>query len=427
MADSVLVAACSDPRPLVVHVVYRFDTGGLENGVVNLINHLPAERFRHAVVALTDVTGFAQRVQRGDVTLVALRKGPGHGVWLYPRLWKLFRAMAPAIVHTRNIAALEAQVPAWLARVPVRIHGEHGRDVDELNAKRARYLQLRRLYRPFVQHQIALSRELAEYLRDEVGVDSESALTELCNGVDTARFHPAADGGPACIEGCPFDAARCFVVGTVGRMQVVKDQLLLARAFARALALAPQLRSRLRLALIGDGPLKAQCDAVLTEAGVRDMAWLPGERSDVADVMRGFSTASCCRRWPRASPTPSSRRWPAACPCSPPTSAATPSLVDRGVSGELVPSGDVEVMARRIAALAGNTGEAQRMGRAGRAARRAALQPRRHGRLPTSACTTTRTRPRRLCARGKPEPCAASPASSTPAARATSTARRWRA
>ena len=37
----------SDPRPLVAHVLHRFDTGGLENGVVNLINRLPAERFRH--------------------------------------------------------------------------------------------------------------------------------------------------------------------------------------------------------------------------------------------------------------------------------------------------------------------------------------------------------------------------------------------
>ncbi len=28
--------------PLIAHVVYRFDIGGLENGVVNLINRLPA-------------------------------------------------------------------------------------------------------------------------------------------------------------------------------------------------------------------------------------------------------------------------------------------------------------------------------------------------------------------------------------------------
>ena len=29
-----------DKRPLVAHVMYRFDTGGLENGIVNLINQI---------------------------------------------------------------------------------------------------------------------------------------------------------------------------------------------------------------------------------------------------------------------------------------------------------------------------------------------------------------------------------------------------
>ena len=33
---------------------YRFDIGGLENGVVNLINRLPEPRWRHAVLALTE-------------------------------------------------------------------------------------------------------------------------------------------------------------------------------------------------------------------------------------------------------------------------------------------------------------------------------------------------------------------------------------
>ena len=36
-----------DTRPLVAHVMYRFDVGGLENGVVNLINHMPREAYRH--------------------------------------------------------------------------------------------------------------------------------------------------------------------------------------------------------------------------------------------------------------------------------------------------------------------------------------------------------------------------------------------
>ena len=57
--------AAADTRPLVVHLVHRFSVGGLENGVVNLINGLPAERWRHAVVALTEVDdAFARRIQQ---------------------------------------------------------------------------------------------------------------------------------------------------------------------------------------------------------------------------------------------------------------------------------------------------------------------------------------------------------------------------
>ena len=38
---------------LVAHVVFRFGVGGLENGIVNLVNHLPRDRWRHAIVSLT--------------------------------------------------------------------------------------------------------------------------------------------------------------------------------------------------------------------------------------------------------------------------------------------------------------------------------------------------------------------------------------
>ena len=55
-----------DPRPLILHVLYRMDTGGLENGVVNLINRMDPGAYRHAVLALTEVTDFSRRVQVPD-------------------------------------------------------------------------------------------------------------------------------------------------------------------------------------------------------------------------------------------------------------------------------------------------------------------------------------------------------------------------
>ena len=39
-------------RPLIAHVVHRLDVGGLENGVVNLVNRMPAASFRQAIVCL---------------------------------------------------------------------------------------------------------------------------------------------------------------------------------------------------------------------------------------------------------------------------------------------------------------------------------------------------------------------------------------
>jgi len=274
-----------DARPLIVHVLHRFDIGGLENGVVNLLNRLPHERFRHAVVALTEVTDFRQRVTRRDVAFFSLRKPPGHGIRVFPALYRLFRALRPAIVHTRNLAALEASFPAWLARVPVRIHGEHGRDVTDLDGSNARYRLIRRAYRPFVDHHVAVSGDLERYLVEHIHVDA-SRVTRIVNGVDTERFHPSNE--PPRISGYPFaDAALC-VVGTVGRLQAVKHQTLLAEAFARVLERSPALRTRLRLVIVGEGPLRGDIEAILARAGASDLAWLPGARSDIPDVLRAF-------------------------------------------------------------------------------------------------------------------------------------------
>ncbi len=98
-------------QPMVAHVVFRFGVGGLENGIVNLVNHLPRDRWRHAIVSLTDISSeFAERIVHRDVRYIALAKRPGHLLREYPELLRVLRSLRPAIVHTRNLAALEAVV-----------------------------------------------------------------------------------------------------------------------------------------------------------------------------------------------------------------------------------------------------------------------------------------------------------------------------
>ena len=355
----------SGSPPMIVHVVYRFDTGGLENGLVNLINHMAPGAYRHVVVALTEVTDFRRRIQRDDVRFVALNKPPGHGLWLYPRLYKLFRELRPDIVHTRNLAALECVLPAWAAGVPVRIHGEHGRDVSDIDGSSRKYQWMRRIYRPWVSHYITLSNDLDRYMRCRVQVPA-GRTTQIYNGVDATKFKPAF-GPVSPPEGWPFSPQGHWVVGTVGRMQPVKDQPTLARAFVQALRDRPALGERLRLVMVGDGPMLAQVRSIVSEAGVEALCWLPGERNDVAEIMRGLN----CFVLPSLAEGISNTILEAMATALPVVATGVggnAELVTQGVTGLVVPPADPTAMALALQALAVDPAYAVSLGVAGRLA-----------------------------------------------------------
>ena len=117
--------------PLIAHVVYRFDYGGLENGIVNLINATQGESFRHCVIALTEATDFRKRLQAPEVAVYEIGKKPGKDFGSYIRLYRLLRRLGPKILHTRNIGTLDCAVVGRLAGVSECIHGEHGWDVHD--------------------------------------------------------------------------------------------------------------------------------------------------------------------------------------------------------------------------------------------------------------------------------------------------------
>lgn len=276
----------TDSRPLILHVIHHLVTGGMENGLVNLINHMPESRFRHAIVCIENYSEFRQRLVRSDVEVFALNRSR-IGVWrMRMALFNLCRLLRPTIVHSRNQSGLDALLPARLAGVRHCIHGEHGWDMDNLNGDKWRPALLRRAHSPFVNRYITVSKNLERYLVERVGI-APPRVSQVYNGVDTERFSPCMKKSFALMP-AGFAREDSIVIGTVGRLQPVKDQATLIRAFAELIKKYPDLSTRARLVIVGDGPLMGYLRSLAETMGVDGKTWFSGALDDVPEALRTF-------------------------------------------------------------------------------------------------------------------------------------------
>ena len=341
------------PAPLVVHLIYRFDFGGLETLVAECINRMPAQQYRHAVICLTGYTEFARKISRDDVQIYALDKPPGLAPGTHFTLWKLLRRLKPAVLHSYNLAAVEYAFTAALAGVPVRVHAEHGRDAGDPHGLNRKHNLLRRGVTPFIDRYVPVSDDLQHWLRQVVGVPDAKTLM-IANGVDTEHFLPGMHGG--------HDE---FVIGTVGRIQDVKDHSGLIDAFILLREMLPNERHRLRLAIVGNGPLLDMIREKVQAAGLDDVVWLPGSRTDIAELMSGFDVFALPSI---AEGTPVTILEAMACglPVVASRVGGIPEVVEHQVTGLLVPPSNAAALAEALAVYVQDPQLAARHGAAGR-------------------------------------------------------------
>lgn len=350
--------------PLIVHVIHRLGVGGLENGLINLINTMPEQRYRHAIVCLQGHTDYAKRLKRDDVVIYDVAMHDGHDFGAYLRLFRIFRRLRPAIVHTRNLSALESQVVATIAGVRARVHGVHGRDTYDLYGKNRKYNLLRRLIRPLVSHYIAVSRDLQGWLIDTINV-TPVRVSQIYNGVDNRRFHPPT-------MPCKLQAPAGFfqpdniVIGSVGRMAAVKDYPTLVRAFLRLVELAPELCDRLRLLIVGEGEHRAACLEQLKKQDADQLAWLPGERSDIPELMTAMNIFVLPSLGEGISNT-ILEAMATGLPVVATRVGGNPELVHEGVTGLLVPPADPDAITNALLGYVRNPDLRRLHGQAGRA------------------------------------------------------------
>lgn len=341
----------------IVHFVENLDRGGLERTVVDLIASQREAGHQCRVICLFKLGLLAKELLASGVRVDACGKRPGLDLRALRRARALIRQSPDAVLHTHNaMAHYYAVIASMGLPLKCRINTRHGM------GGRARSGRQEWLYRQsmrFTDYAVAVC-EAARTRFAAEGVEPQRGLLSVPNGIRLERFKPADAAGRQALAtelGWPQGSR---IIGTVGRLQPVKDHALLLRAFAKVRMQVPEAV----LAIVGDGPLRSALEAQTEQAGLSDAVRFLGDRHDVPRLLTGmdvFALSSASEGYSIALLE--------ACAAGLPIVATdvggNREIVRDGINGRLVPAADVAALATALIALLRGGDEAGRMGRAG--------------------------------------------------------------
>lgn len=342
----------------IAHVVETLERGGLERVVIDLALAQRDAGHECRVACLFQPGALAQELSTQGIEVHACGKHTGVDVPALSRLRAWLRRQHGGVLHTHNATAHYHGVLA-AAGLPFDriVNTRHGMGVADPHSRREW------LYRRTMPHTdvVAAVCEAARVQFAAQGVRPRTGLAVIRNGIRTERFAVASpETRRALAVELGFDP-RTRLIGTVGRLNPVKDQAALLQAFALVHRDVPDCA----LVLVGDGALRAELEAQARAQGVAGAVRFLGDRSDVARLLQGLMVFVLSSRSEGYSVALLE-----ACATGLPIAATdvggNREIVGDGVNGRLVASGDIAGLAQAMADLLRDPLRADAMGRAGR-------------------------------------------------------------
>ncbi len=277
------------------------------------------------------------------------------------RLTQLMRQGRYQIVHTHSSkAGILGRWAAKFAGVPVIVHTVHGWGHHDRQRPlvRAYYILLEKITLPITDKLIAVTgKDIDKGRRD--GIGRAENYTVIRSGIELDRFgHPqVARAETRRAWGIPDDVP---LVGSVTRLSPQKAPL----DFVRAAAIVARQYPQAWFMMVGDGPLRAEVEALARTVGIAERLVLTGLRRDVPELMAAFDIFVLSSLWeglPRVLPQAMATGLPViATACD-----GSAEAVESGVNGFLVPPGEPQVLAQQVITLLADPALAQQMGAAG--------------------------------------------------------------
>ncbi len=332
----------------IVHVVYSMEMGGAEMLVAQL-GRIQREAGHDVTVCAYSTLGpLGQMLCDEGLAVHVLGEAP---VWqTMVRYWRLFRAVRPDVVHCHNPApTLQAAMGARLAGAKCVVSTRHSLVSPPYD--RSAEIKFSLIARCFLDHVAGICEITCRNLRG-APLAKASQVVRVYNGVaslETAQPIASDEG--------------TFVLLFVGRLAEVKDLPTMLRAFALALGREP----RLRLWIVGDGPVRPALERLAGELHLEERVRFWGQRLDTAAF---FTTAGAFVMSSASEGLPMSllQAMSASLPSVVTDVGGMREVVELSGGGLRVPVGDTSAMAGAMVRLAQDDTERTSFGERARAA-----------------------------------------------------------
>lgn len=350
-------SAMGEERLTVLQVVTLSEWGGAQE-VVRLLSDYLRGQYR-VFVACAPGGRLIDEIEALGIPVIPIRHmvrypQPFRDLFALFALWRVMRTVRPTVVHAHSTkAGMLARIAARLAGVPVILFTAHGWSFTTGRSrwKRALLAANERLLARMTTRIICVSyhdRDLALQYR----VAPTEKVVVIHNGLD-----PAAFIGRHVDEDMAVAGTDEPVVTFVGRLRAPKDPFMLIRAFSKL--------ERGRLIIVGDGPQRRKLHELVGELNVANRVELVGERSDVPDLLATSDIFVLTSNW-EGLPLTIIEAMMTGLPVVASRVGGVAELVEDGVTGFLVPPGDLPSLAAVCQKLLKDPELRRKMGQAGR-------------------------------------------------------------
>lgn len=293
----------SEGRPVrVAHVITRMIVGGAQETVLLAAALADPSRFDPVIVTgpQTGSEGslHEQARDRGVEVLVlpqlVRQVNPRADLAVVPALTAAFQRLGTDVVHTNSSkAGIVGRVAARRAGVRRVVHTVHGWPFNDQQRApvSAVWKTLERRAAPLADLLVVV----ADTDRDKglaAGIGRPEQYVTVRSGLELGRYGPDVYARREVRSELGWSPEQ-LVIGAVNRLSPQKDPCTLVRAAAQAL----RERRDARLLVVGDGPLRAEVEALVVELGIGDQVVLTGLRHDVPRLLTAMDVFVSASRW----------------------------------------------------------------------------------------------------------------------------------